>query len=215
MLLCAITDGSAGGDPDLRPQLLRRAEHWTSSGVHFIQLREKALTPAGLASLAKEIQAKLNPKHTRLLINLPSPEHAHIAVASGAGGVHLAGKPRPGVGDTVRQAFRVAGREAILSLPCHTLEEVALATNEQADLILFSPVFEKLTTPPQGLAMLHKACSLAGNIPVLALGGVTPANAPACIAAGAAGIAGIRLFAEGSWRQLARQTEPIEPYIVE
>ncbi len=215
MLLCAITEGSVNGDPDRHQQLLHQIEQWTAGGVHYIQLREKALPPAGLASLAKEIQAKLDPKHTRLLINLPSPEHAGIAVASGAAGVHLAGKPRPGVGDTIREAFQAAGRNALLSMPCHTLEEVALAADQQAGMILFSPVFEKLTTPPVGLAMLHQACLLAGTIPVLALGGVTAANAPACVAAGAAGVAGIRLFADGSWRQLARQTQPIEPYIVE
>ncbi len=215
MLLCAITEGSVNGDSGRRQQLLDRIEQWTAGGVHFIQLREKALAPARLGSLAKEIQAKLDPEHTRLLINLPTPEHADIAVNSGAAGVHLAGKPRPGAGDTIRDAFRAAGRKALLSMPCHTLEEVALAANEQAGMILFSPVFEKLTKPPVGLAVLHQACLLAGTIPVLALGGVTVTNAPACVAAGAAGVAGIRLFADGSWRQLARQTQPIEPYIVE
>jgi thiamine-phosphate pyrophosphorylase len=42
--------------------------------------------------------------------------------------------------------------------------------------------------------MLRVACAAAGDIPVLALGGVTEGNVGACVAAGAAGVAGIRMF---------------------
>jgi thiamine-phosphate pyrophosphorylase len=73
------------------------------------------------------------------------------------------------------------------------------------DLVLFSPVFEKLAGPPatpQGLQALHRACAAAEAIPVLALGGVTSINAQDCLAAGAAGVAGIRLFAGDDWRRL-------------
>ena len=71
--------------------------------------------------------------------------------------------------------------------------------NIENTLILYAPVFEKLTPegklPGQGLEALKAAVrAAAGNLPVFALGGVTNENAPACIAVGAAGIAGIRLF---------------------
>ena len=98
----------------------------------------------------------------------------------------------------MRQAFRSSGRDAIISVPCHGLEDIDVARKEQVDLMLFSPVFEKLSgrgTRAQGLEALRRACAAAQGIPVFALGGVTPANAPACVAAGAAGVAGIRLFA--------------------
>jgi thiamine-phosphate pyrophosphorylase len=69
----------------------------------------------------------------------------------------------------------------------------------QADAILFAPVFEKIVagqtiTPGQGIDRLRAACLAASPIPVYALGGVTPENARSCLDAGAAGIAGIRLF---------------------
>ena len=65
---------------------------------------------------------------------------------------------------------------------------------------MFGPVFEKGKTQPAGLDGLHQACQY--KLPVLALGGVTLANARACLDAGAAGIAGIRLFQENDLSQL-------------
>jgi len=66
-------------------------------------------------------------------------------------------------------------------------------------MVLFGPVFEKrvegeLVVRGLELMMLQAACVIAGKLPVLALGGVTAENAAACVQAGAAGVAGIRLF---------------------
>jgi thiamine-phosphate pyrophosphorylase len=138
-------------------------------------------------------------------VNLAAPESAALAVAAGADGVHLAGKPAPGAARRVRQIFRAAGRSAIISLPCHSLDDIHAARKEQVDLILFSPIFEKVAPPesaPQGLQALRRACAAAEGIPVLALGGVTSSNAQHCVTAGAAGVAGIRLFALDDWRRL-------------
>jgi thiamine-phosphate pyrophosphorylase len=79
------------------------------------------------------------------------------------------------------------------------LEEVRRARISQADAILFAPIFEKtiagkIITPGQGIDQLRAACRAASPIPVCALGGVTLENASACLEAGAAGIAGIRVF---------------------
>ena len=96
------------------------------------------------------------------------------------------------------ELFRQAGRKTTISRACHNLEEIRKANG--ASLILYAPVFEKITPqgklPGHGLRALTEAVQAAENIPVFALGGVTKQNAPACIAAGAAGIAGIRIFLE-------------------
>ena len=217
MQLCAITDRRSLSNPtgpEARPseaalchRLLALAEGWFAGGVQFVQLREKDLDAAELQSLAREMMARIARNRSKLLINIPTPAAASLAVAAAADGVHLAGKPAPGAAAGVRQAFRACGRDAIVSVPCHSLEDIDLARKEQVDMILFSPVFEKLATPPQvfqphGLEALRQACAAAQGIPVFALGGVTTANASACLGVGAAGVAGIRLFTTDGWRRL-------------
>ncbi|HKR27889.1 MAG TPA: thiamine phosphate synthase, partial [Acidobacteriaceae bacterium] len=84
-------------------------------------------------------------------------------------------------------------------------EEIRRAAG--ASLLLFSPVFEKVTEQSvangQGLAALRAAVEVAAPAPVIALGGVTEKNAAACVENGAAGIAAIRLFIGDAWRSLA------------
>ncbi len=210
MQLCAITDrrrlsAATQSEADLRRRLLDLVRDWTAAGVHFIQLREKDLSAPDLQSLARELVEKIGRNPTKLLVNIPAAGSAALAVAAGADGVHLAGKPVPGAARSVRQIFRSAGREAILSVPCHSLDDIRVARKEEVDLILFSPIFEKPAAPqaaPQGLEALREASAEAESIPVFALGGVTSLNAGDCLTAGAAGVAGIRLFALDDWRRL-------------
>jgi thiamine-phosphate pyrophosphorylase len=208
MQLYAITDRKRTEEP--LPGLMQR---WSRDGVDFIQLREKDLDPEALAALTRETKANIHPARSKLLVNVSGGESVTAASEAGADGVHLAGKPEPGAARRVRDIWK----NAIISLPCHSLDDVAVAAAEPIDLILFSPVFEKVfgeIFPAQGLDGLRQACATARDIPVFALGGVTAANAADCVAAGAKGVAAIRLFAGDDWRQLARPSGPEEPYIV-
>jgi thiamine-phosphate pyrophosphorylase len=210
MLLCAITDrkqlpAGTGPEAPLRRQLLILAQEWATAGINFIQIREKDLSKPDLHSLTGEMVEKIGHSRSKLLVNISTLEAAPLAAHAGADGLHLAGKLMPGATRSVRQFFRAAGRDPIISVPCHTLDDIYVARKEQVDLILFSPIFEKRVGPlaaPQGLEALRRACGAAAGIPVFALGGVTSLNAADCITAGAAGVAGIRLFAVGNWRQL-------------
>jgi thiamine-phosphate pyrophosphorylase len=215
MQLCAITDRSllspaTESEVALRRRLLDLVQGWAAGGVHFIQLREKDLAAPELQSLAREMAERIDGSRSQLLVNVSAAESAALAASAGAAGVHLAGKPLPGAALRARQLFRAVGRtadrtanfDAIVSVPCHSLDDIHVARKEQVDLILFSPVFEKLQAMPQGLEALRRACAAAEGIPVFALGGVTSSNAQDCLAAGAAGVAGIRLFADDDWRRL-------------
>ncbi len=85
-----------------------------------------------------------------------------------------------------------------VSAACHSVAE-AEAACAWVDLLLFAPVFEKWVDGRRvqqgtGLSLLAEVCRAVHPLPVLAMGGVTPLDAAACMDAGAAGIAGIRLF---------------------
>ncbi len=200
MLRYAITSRALypGNEIQQQAALLRQASRWVADGIDLIQLREKDLPAANIAALAREILQAIAVagSPTKLLLN----SRPDIAIATAAHGVHLTAAPDELTPAQVRSLYAAANRPApIITLSCHTLEDVRRARANQADAILFAPVFEKIIagqtiTPGQGIDRLRAACRAASPIPVYALGGVTFANAAACLDTGAAGIAGIRLF---------------------
>src|ERR1019366_6321417 len=84
-----------------------------------------------------------------------------------------------------------------IGVSCHSLEAARAAERGGANYIFFGPVFATPSKaafgPPQGMERLRELCA-AVEIPVLAIGGINFENARACIDAGAAGVAAIRLF---------------------
>jgi thiamine-phosphate pyrophosphorylase len=194
MIRYAITSGERLRS---REALLADARRWAEEGLEYVQLREKWMDAGELVGLAAEI-VRIFGEHggrTKLLVN----GRADVAVAAGADGVHLTAGPDELTPERVRRVFAAGGREAVVSVSCHTLEEVRRAGEGGADLILFGPVFEKrvedeVVVEGVGLGLLREACEAAGETPVLALGGVTQQHIAMCVDCGAAGIAGIRTF---------------------
>src|ERR1700683_339075 len=140
MLLCAITDRrrrstAIQSEAAIRRRLLDLVQDWTAGGVHFIPLREEDLSAPDLQSFAGEVAEKIDHSRSKLLVNVSSAESAALAVAAGADGVHLAGKPVPGAALRAPQIFRAGALNAIISLPCHTLDDIHVARREQVDLM--------------------------------------------------------------------------------
>ncbi|MCU1253391.1 MAG: thiamine monophosphate synthase [Edaphobacter sp.] len=200
MLRYAITSRALYPGDEIQQQaaLLRQASSWIADGIDLIQLREKDLPATVIAALARKILKAITTaaSPTKLLLN----SRPDIAIATAAHGVHLTAAPDELTPTQVRSLYASTNSPApIITISCHTLEDVHNAVANQADAIVFAPVFEKVVagqnvTPGQGLNQLRAACLAATPIPVYALGGVTFENTPACLEAGAAGIAGIRLF---------------------
>lgn len=154
--------------------------------IAAVQVREKDLDDRALFDLARLARSALPPA-TRLLIN----GRLDIALAAGADGAHLPADGPPAA--ALRARF---GPDVLLGVSTHSLEEVEQARRDGADYVTFGPVY---ATPskarfgsPVGLAALRRAAAV--GIPVYALGGVTLDRLGETASAGAAGVAGIRLF---------------------
>lgn len=178
----AITDRHLlpGDEAERRRGLVLQAERLGRQGVEYLQVREKHLTFEAAARLALELQEAAGSR-TQVLLNAPWQP----------------GWPA-GIGIHVPVATAQRPRATLVSASCHSIAEAAAAW-QLVDLLLFAPVFEKRVRGEHvqdgvGLALLAEVCAAVAPLPVFALGGVTWANAPACTSAGAAGVAGIRLF---------------------
>jgi thiamine-phosphate pyrophosphorylase len=221
-LLYYITDRSAftGDERARRRKLLDKIAQAARCSVDYIQLREKDLQARALEWLARDamqiirnLRAEKPTLQTALLIN----SRIDLAIAVGADGIHLRSNDiSPEDARTIwRQAHKCGAgtlarenspQDPLISIACHSQQEVARAVNARANFAVFAPVFEKKDLPgsrPAGLETLREACRY--RIPVIALGGITAQNAKSCLEAGAAGIAGIRLFQDNDIAEMIRQ----------
>ncbi len=197
-LLCYVTDESALPGSAAKPHtlLLQKVEAAAAAGVDWIQIREKHLSGRALALVVEEA-LRVAPAPCRVLVN----DRLDVACAVRAAGVHLT-EQSISVADS-KKFLRQRGLPAsfLVGASTHSLDSARAAADSGADYIIFGPVF---STPskagygaPQGIGRLGAVCR-AVPIPVLAIGGITPENALACRAAGARGIAGIRLFQDAA-----------------
>lgn len=157
--------------------------YWIGEGIELAQIRERDLGPRDLADLTRKVLSIPNPRGAKILIN----DRADVALACGAHGVHL----RDGSIDP--REFRRLG--FLVTFACHSVQDAAKA--EEADYVLLAPIFSALSKTASAPALGPEAIkefTHRSRTPVLALGGITPENAQACMEAGAAGVAGITLF---------------------
>jgi len=216
-----ITDRTqfSGDCAEQERRLLEKIAECAAAGIEMIQLREKDLQVRALEELAYKAMAALGRSRTRLLIN----SRADVALACGAHGVHLRAQDLKA--SEVRAIFsqatavRVpsmvqAGAVSVVGVSAHSSAEVASAEAHGADFAVFAPVFDKQGEANlKGLEQLRRICHRAEMaqppMPVLALGGITLENARRCLEAGAAGIAGIRLFQQGDVAAVVKKLRAI------
>ena len=219
LVICYITDRSQITSVPLAAVIRETLR----AGVDMVQIREKDLPTRELTALveeavsaASEIPSVARPSrlpsvhdepprqpvilseakdlrssplaHACILVN----DRLDVALAASAGGVHLGGQSMP-----AGEVRKVAPRPFVVGVSCHSLAEAVAAESAGADYLLLGPVFETPSKlkygPPLGLDELRKVTGQM-RIPVLALGGITVERVQPCLEAGAAGIAGIRIF---------------------
>jgi thiamine-phosphate pyrophosphorylase len=200
----------AGDAHEQEQRLLAKIAECALAGIEYVQLREKDLSPRALEELALKAMAALGVSRTQLLIN----SRTDVALACGAHGVHL---PANGLSASeVRAAFARAGNsEAVIGVSTHSAAEVASAESHGANFAVFGPVFEKSgSANREGLAQLHRIChrteAAQPPMPIWALGGITLENAQHCVAAGATGIAAIRLFQQNDVQVLVKKLRSLK-----
>lgn len=205
-ILCYVTDRRSlpvTSQEDSLALLLEKIELAAVAGVDWIQLREKDLTGKRCSALTREAllrvskQSSRAPSAARIIVN----GRLDVALAHQAGGIHL-GEHSLRVEDARRMLAadhlsQTLPSSFLVGVSCHSLEAARSAVSAGADYIFFGPIFPTPSKAsfgaPQGLDRLSEVCASV-TIPVLAIGGVTPENMPACLSAGASGIAAIRLF---------------------
>jgi thiamine-phosphate pyrophosphorylase len=196
-----ITGGesSSAAGPGLEEfrRLLALVRAAVEARVTLVQLREKSLSGRALFELASAAARMARGSETRVLVN----DRADVARAAGCDGVHLTTRSlEPSV---VRRTF---GEEFLIGVSTHTRDEARAARAGGADFAVFGPVFDtpskRAYGPPAGLEALTRAALELSPFPLVALGGVGEGQVGDVLGAGAAGVAGIRLFSDG--QNLAR-----------
>jgi thiamine-phosphate pyrophosphorylase len=176
--LCLVTDRAQTRGRDL----VAVVGECLAVGLPAVQLREKDLPAAELARLGRELRALTRRHAARLIVN----DRADVALAVEADGVQRTSTSLP-----VADLRAIADKRLRVGASVHSLDEAVAAAAAGADWIVFGPVYDtpskRAYGPPQGLARLA-AVSRAVDIPVIAIGGITPERVGEVRGAGAHGV---------------------------
>lgn len=176
--LYLVTDRTqTGGRP-----LTDVVEECLAAGLRAVQLREKDLPETEFTALARSMREVTRRHGARLFIN----GRLDVALAVGADGLQR------GHDALTLAVLRSRAPGLCIGASVHSVEEARAAERDRADFIVFGPVYDTPSKrgygPPQGVEALAKVTG-AVNIPVFAIGGITPERVADVRAAGARGVA--------------------------
>jgi thiamine-phosphate pyrophosphorylase len=175
--LCLVTDRNQTRGRDL----VEIIAACLAAGLPAVQVREKDLAVSDLAALCRCVRG-LRPAPF-LIVN----DRADVALAVGADGVQ-----RTYASLSVAELRVVADKRVRVGASVHSIDEAVAAAGQGADWIFFGPVYDtpskRAYGTPQGVASLERVAA-AVDVPVIAIGGITPDRVSAVRRAGASGIA--------------------------
>ncbi len=157
-------------EANCRGPWLDTARSALAGGARALQLREKALADRRLLERARVLRQLCDEFQALLIIN----DRVDVAVAARADGVHV-GQDDVGVGD----ARRILGPYGLVGVSTHTLDQARAALAQVPDYLAVGPMFASTTKPqahvagPQTLERVRELTTL----PLVAIGGITAANA--------------------------------------
>jgi len=168
------------------------ASELRAAGVTLLQYRDKDGSPQEILRACAILREAMAGSPCRLILN----DRPDLAVLANFDGVHV------GQDDlSPDDARRIVGPDRIVGVSTHTYEQVRLADQSCTDYIAIGPIFVTRTKrkpdPVVGLEGVRRARALTRK-PLVAIGGLTRANARSVTDAGANSIAIISaLFADG------------------
>ena len=182
-------------DEQERTRVERLARAVFAAGVRAAQLRAKTVSTSLFEDIACFLRRAADNAGCALIVN----DRCDVALAAQAEGVHLGDEDLDPC-----QARLLLGRRAMIGYSTHSTDDVRKAARLPVDYIGFGPVLESPTKPgvrrPRGMEVLAAACRIARQ-PVVAIGGLTLADAEHAWRAGAASVAVIS--------ELERTADPV------
>ncbi len=155
------------------------------AGVRLLQIRAKTMAGRDLLALVEAVAALARPAGADVVVN----DRVDVAGAASTG-VHV------GQEDLAPEvARRLLGPVALVGHSTHTPAQLTQALTAPVSYIAYGPIFATTTKadpdPVVGLEGLRDAArrAAAAGVPLVAIGGITLATAPALLAAGAASVA--------------------------
>jgi len=163
-------------------ELLGFAENLAAAGCTLLQYRNK-----GGSSKVMLEQARALKNHFGTSLRLIMNDRADLCLAAGFDGVHV------GQDDLSPEAVRkIIGPNRWLGISTHNPEQLRQAELTSADYLAIGPVFrtssKETPDPVVGLEGVRRARALTRQ-PLVAIGGITRANAASVIEAGADSVA--------------------------
>jgi thiamine-phosphate pyrophosphorylase len=165
--------------------ILDLARACLDGGVRLLQVRAPGIASGALLAMADATVALAAAVGARVIVN----DRADIAVMAGASGVHV------GQLDLRPAGVRaITGPGALVGISTHTREQIDRALDEPVSYIAVGPVFGTKTKETGYAAVgpdliAYAATRSAGRLPIVGIGGITLASAPAVLEAGAASVA--------------------------
>ena len=153
-----------------------------SAGVRWIQYREKDKSRRDIYRGALMLRELTDKFRASLIVN----DYADIAIAVNADGVHLGQDDLP-----LKEARKILGKEKIIGISTHSIEQAIEAEQGGASYIGFGPIFHTKTKDagePKGIEILREVKRHI-KIPVIAIGGISAENLESVIDAGADAVA--------------------------
>lgn len=168
----------------------RWVERLGAAGARFIQLRLKDLEPETLRAQVIEGQEAAARHNVRLVLN----DYWQLALELGIDYIHIGQEDLDTADLDQIRAARIA-----FGISTHSHQELERALSVRPDYVALGPIWEtklkKMIWEPQGVEKLAEWRRIIGpDMPLVAIGGITRARAPSCIAAGADSVAAVSDF---------------------